>query len=89
MDQMDLVSQAEFNRAVNSLEDRGDDILTAIRDLKQSMNGQFSKQGDLLSAHAARISVLEDRGSRDTGARWGAGIGTLLAIISAILGIQK
>lgn len=90
-------SRAEFIAAMNRLDDRmalnRDEVLDAVRDLKLSMNGQFSTHGntlsrhsDVLGKHGADIAVLRDRGSRDNTARWGAVASALAAALAALLG---
>lgn len=87
------VLRPEFERAVDNLERQVDsgreEILDAVRDLKQSMNGQFLAQGTLLTDHHARLHTLEDRGDRDIGARVGAGVAAFIAVITAAMAVLK
>lgn len=92
-------SRAEMTSALHRLEDRmsdsRDEILEAVRDLKATMNGQFSKQAELnvrhttiLGRYGADIAVLQDRGSRDNTARWAAVGSGAMAAVAAWFGIR-
>lgn len=83
------ITRAEFERALDRVEARwigkADQVLDAVSDLKANMNGQFSRQGEILMRHDTSIGVLNDRSGRDMGARLGAGFGAIVATIAAFL----
>lgn len=94
-----FITRPEHERAFDRLEMRLDssreEILNAVRDLKNTMNGQFVRQNEINDRHSAvlgrygtDIEVLQDRGARDMTARWGAGIGALIATLAAFFGIK-
>lgn len=91
-DASDYIARPEFSSVLTRMERHADisraEILTAIRDLKISMNGQFAAQGKLLAEHETRLAVHEDRGKRDLIARWGAGLGSALAVIAGYLSLR-
>lgn len=82
------VERPEFERAIDQLgrqlELNKSEIILAVGDLKRSIDGQ----GDKLSEHDRKIAVLEDRADRDVVARWGAGIGVVIATVAAYLGFK-
>ena len=77
-----------FYRAESRAREDREEILAAIKDLKVSMNGQFRFHGQRIEEHGEAIAVLEDRGSRDNVARWGAIAGGVVAAIAAYLGLK-
>lgn len=88
----DYISRGEFERALDRVEgrmsDKSNDVLNAISDLKASMNGQFARQGEILSRHETSIGILQDRSGRDTSARVAAGLGALLAAAAGVMGLK-
>lgn len=96
---MSEVTRAEVDTLLYRFEQRAredrEEILSALRgvhdsvkDVKREMNGQFQAQGKLLADHQTAIKVLEDRGARDTTARWGVVIGGVLSVLAAYLGLK-
>jgi hypothetical protein len=88
----DYITRLEVERAFDRVEGRmsekADAVLAAVRDLKLSMNGQFSAQGALIQRHERALGILEDRSGRDVTARVSAGAGGVIALIAWYFGIR-
>ena len=96
---MNDISRSEVQASMDRMEDRlsaqNTQILTAVSELRSSVNGQFEIRDRIIQAqqkaltdHEAALARLDERGNSDRFARWVAGIATLIAAIAAVLARQ-
>jgi len=88
----DFVNRDEHERSLDRVErrfmDGKEEILRAVSDLKASMNGQFARQGEIISRHDRDLGILQDRSGRDNTARVYAAIGGFIALVAGYLGFK-